>query len=516
MQALLLAIALPSFAAPQVDASPKQRAFHLVVETRGEGDRAVGDVPFVLEYRSSAAPGDPVAVLRARTDLESGRAVLSDVVALRETYEQLAGSGATGVKWTLRIESAPARFANRGVVLPKVWPDSVRLNAADLAAVRVDVVDSLGARTFEGGEVSVQSTRWSFHHPKQHFETWARAHDRRAGHYATAIPDGSARLWPVVRGDGLGVAARLNALSDWRLGWFEWPRSVGDAPLQLIVEPQIRLHRVRALIEDQPLAHATVTVARRRPGPPHLSESEWDRSLSVTTDAEGVAELEVDSAAPFALLFRARGADGGERVAELELADPSEVPSAGAWEVALAPPQFVRGAVVDASERPLAGVRVELTDGESMPFTYESVATDDAGRFEFQFLRPDRWSFRFSGDGFAQQVLELHTSGIDQRVVLAPTSSLSGYLRLANSQDIFDLNLVLLRREFGVPLESAPGRSLGCSCDGRFEFKDLQPGRFTLIVRRASSGSAPIELLRRDGIEIAGGQVIDLGELRVE
>ncbi len=515
MNVVLLAVALWSVVAPQAAAPTPAAQRDLVVETRGEGERVVGDVPFVLEYRSYSAPRDPVVVLRARTDPDSGRAVLTDVVALREEHEQLAGGGVKPLEWSLHIAAAAAERPQR-VVLPKVWPWRVRLNAADLVAIRVDVVDSAGARTFEGGEVRAQRMRWSSHFTEQVRGTWESAHDRSAGPHAAAIADGWARLWPVERAHGVGLAARLNVLSDWRLGWFDWTRSAGDAPFQLIVEPQIRTHRVRAYIDGQPLVQGTLTVARRRPGRPRLRDSDWDRGLDVTTDADGVAEFEIDSAAPFTLALRTRGADGRKRVAELTLPGPSAEASADAWEIGLLPPQLVRGFVVDPLGRPVADARIAITDGDSWAFNALPYFADESGRFEFQFLRSDRWNFRFSADGFAPRTLELPTSQHDQRIELAPTSVLSGYLRVADPLDVVDLNLVLLRREHGVPLESSPGCSLGCSCDGRFEFKDLQPGRYTLIVRRAGSGSAPIELARRDEIEILYGQSFDLGELRLE
>ncbi len=212
-----------------------------------------------------------------------------------------------------------------------------------------------------------------------------------------------------------------------------------------------------------------------------LLEADWDRAVSVVTDAERVAEFEIDSAAPFALLLRARGADGPERVAEVELPGPSAAEPAGVHETGLQPPQLVRGFVVDVEGRSLARVRAELTDASPMAYTLGSVVTNDARRFEFQFLRSDRWSFRLAADGFAPQVLELSTSQNDRDIVLTPTSVLSGYLRVADPQDVVDLNLLRLRREVGVPLESAS-----------------------------------IELLRLDGIEIVGGQALDPGELRIE
>lgn len=514
MNVVLLAVALWSVVAPQAAAPTPAAQRDLVVETRGEGERVVGDVPFVLEYRSYSAPRDPVVVLRARTDPDSGRAVLTDVVALREEHERLAGLGAKGLHWAVRIATGPRDRAAR-VVLTDPWPNTVRLNAADLVALQVAVVDGAGAPAFEGGEIGVlaRSARvdeWIRSGPK-----WARPHTVGRVERATRIVAGRARIWPVAR-ETMVLAARLNGLSDWRLGRF-WRRgSAGDVATRLEVEPQTRVHRVRAHIDGEPIAHATIAIARRETNSPHVRRADWEEAVDVTTGDDGVAELAIDSAAPFTLLFRAHDPAGRARIAELTLPGPSAEASADAWEIGLLPPQLVRGFVVDPLGRPVAGARITITDGDSWVFNALPYFADDSGRFEFQFLRSDRWNFRFSADGFAPRTLELPTSQHDQRVELAPTSVLSGYLRVADPLDVVDLNLVFLRREVGVPLEASPGCSLGCSCDGRFEFKDLQPGRYTLIVRRAGSGSAPIELARRDEIEILYGQSFDLGELRLE
>ncbi len=514
MNSLLLTLVLPVLAAPQSDSQAPATQRDLVVETRGEGERVVGDVPFVLEYRSSSAPRDPVVVLRARTDMESGRAVLTDVVALRETHERLAGSGAKSLHWTLRIATGPRDQAER-VVLTDAWPTTVRLNAMDLVALQVEVVDGAGAPAFEGGEIGVLAGRSRLDDPLRTPLKWARPYTVGRIERATRVVAGQARIWPVAR-ETLVLAARLNGLSDWRLGRF-WRRgSAGDVVHRLVVEPQTRVRRVRVFADGQPLSHATIAVVRREPSSPYLPSAVWDEAVDITTGEDGVAELAIDSAALFTLLFRASGPDGRERVATLELPGPEAGVASDAWEIGLAPPQIVRGSIVDPHGVPVAGARVNMTDGDSWVFNALEFPADDFGRFEFKFLRSDRWSFRFAADGFAPRVLELSTSEHDQEVVLMRTTDLSGYLRAADPQHVADLNLLLLRREHGVPLESAPGCSLGCSCDGRFEFKDLQPGRYTLIVRRASSGAAPIELLRRDEIEILGGQALDLGELRIE
>lgn len=102
------------------------------------------------------------------------------------------------------------------------------------------------------------------------------------------------------------------------------------------------------------------------------------------------------------------------------------------------------------------------------------------------------------------------------RVVLEPFGSVSGYLRANDRSSDESLNLLLLRRQRDEPEALASGVSLGCSCDGRFQFDNLLAGEFTLVVRRIRTGEAPQELARVERIQLGPGQALDLGDVAIE
>jgi hypothetical protein len=100
-------------------------------------------------------------------------------------------------------------------------------------------------------------------------------------------------------------------------------------------------------------------------------------------------------------------------------------------------------------------------------------------------------------------------------LTLGGRGTVRGRLRALGALGGADLNLLLLREQYAVAETRWSGRTLGCSCDGEFEFPDVVRGRYTLIVRRVIEGAPPRELARIERLDVNVHGVFDLGEVLV-
>lgn len=474
--------------------------------------------------------------------IESLRAEHFDARALRvqlETFPRSAGA-------TARV---PERIADEPIVL----------TAMNLPRLRVEAVDEDGKRVNQGFEAALvcdPMTAWDTTRPSPIVvRAWHSLDAAGLGSdesVRAAMHDGVADFERVDVEAGLLAFVRRNALSDWN-GRVVSLRATNESPrVPLRLGEGCESVVLTLKLGDEVLSTGSVrvrraisTYARARLSRASLAaDSDWhglwaeDRVTKNDADwTEWVDLLPADLRIDMVTAERANGGlialttttrDGKRRFALVDVRRRERQPE-HIIEVDLTDAdRSVNGKVVDHRGRAVHHAEVRLEMARS-PWTNALVSRDEAwigvwrsetdsnGRFELPTpqhgllrivaIAPDR-----SGDLLRGPVV----AGDDLVLVLAGRGDLRGTLRASGPLGSADLNILLLRYAIADNEPPAAGYSLGCSCDGAFEFTNAKAGRYTLIVRRACSGAAPIELLRRDGIEIESGQVLDLGELRVE
>jgi hypothetical protein len=167
---------------------------------------------------------------------------------------------------------------------------------------------------------------------------------------------------------------------------------------------------------------------------------------------------------------------------------------------------------------PIGQVRVALdvedgarsASGERRLLRIAVAYTDADGAFTIPCPRDGVFRLEASSRNRTSAVLEGVKSGAKLEITLAGRGDVFGVL-LSASLDTSSLNVALLRTQ-GEP----GGWSSSCSRDGRFDFSQIPPGRYSLLVRRVRSGEAPLELLHRTDLEVPADGVLDLGELSLD
>lgn len=350
--------------------------------------------------------------------------------------------------------------------------------------------------------------------------------------------EGDALFHDVAVGAGVMLFARRNSLSDW--SGVDVPRSssapsvrvgvqVGRGCETIVLAPSLR---------GRPLSGVQLQLRRAVAFDPTLVVPFEPEAAQLALDASGAArvvsvwggwtslpagEVRID-VAPQARLehglvaLTMRGADGVPRFALVDLRARA---AAGEHVV---PVEFeperheVSGVVRDSRGRALerASVALDLADearstAHERRFVRVAVAFTDAdGRFSIPCLREGVLRLEASSAQRHSQVLEGLSSGAKVELTLAGRGDVFGVLRGA-SLDTTSLNVLLLR-EGGEP----GGWSSSCSREGRFEFAQVPPGRYSLVVRRVRSGEAPLELLHHAEVEVPANGVLDLGELSLD
>jgi hypothetical protein len=185
--------------------------------------------------------------------------------------------------------------------------------------------------------------------------------------------------------------------------------------------------------------------------------------------------------------------------------------------------QWVSVVVQDQTGRGMPSIAVTLetltssrSPGGDQNTVLETLAFTAAdGRLELQLSVDGVHRLRATGVDLGDAVAEGVVAGSEVRLTLGGRGTVRGRLRALGALGGADLNLLLLREQYAVAETRWSGRTLGCSCDGEFEFPDVVHGRYTLIVRRVIEGAPPRELARIERLDVNVHGVFDLGEVLV-
>ncbi|HEY0535419.1 MAG TPA: MFS transporter [Actinoplanes sp.] len=144
----------------------------------------------------------------------------------------------------------------------------------------------------------------------------------------------------------------------------------------------------------------------------------------------------------------------------------------------------LQGRVADQGGRPIAGAAITLTDARGE--VVGSAVTSDDGSYALPDLYPADYTLTATAEGTrpAARTVSLSAGG-DNRVdiVLVTNGTLAGVIRAAASgQPVPDASVLAVDQYGTVAGATVTGT------DGRYEFRDLQPGTYTVT----ASGYAPV------------------------
>jgi protocatechuate 3,4-dioxygenase beta subunit len=144
----------------------------------------------------------------------------------------------------------------------------------------------------------------------------------------------------------------------------------------------------------------------------------------------------------------------------------------------------LQGRVADQAGRPIAGAAITLTDARGE--VVGSAVTSDDGSYALPDLYPADYTLTATAEGTrpAARTVSLSAGG-DNRVdiVLVTNGTLAGVIRAAASgQPVPDASVLAVDQYGTVAGATVTGT------DGRYEFRDLQPGTYTVT----ASGYAPV------------------------
>ena len=243
--------------------------------------------------------------------------------------------------------------------------------------------------------------------------------------------------------------------------------STGDDTVRLVLVEAVAL-KGRVLSRGIPVAGAWVQ-AKLRLGPAEGEKESWDYLDSQRTDAKG--EFRLDEIPP----------KGGIRV-EIRhdlyrnATFDDVVPDDQVRTFHLQAGQRVSGIVVDENNQPLAGVQIEVTDGNEI----KSVHSGEDGSFAAGGLVSDRVRLQTLGSGMnlvAGEETEVVAGSRNVRLVVTKGLSIEGRIRGLEAHDSPWNSLSALDAE-GEQVQSG---SVNVS-DGSFALHGLPPGRYTLQV----------------------------------
>jgi len=526
----------------------------VLVETVDAKGVPVGDVPVLLWFEESDAASSWSAHQALRTNSSTGRVVFRHASVrlpvrldpstgfawdweLAQSSRAIAGESG----WFVQVLCNPVPSGARAPCPNPPDAEPVRLSVEGLAAVDVVVRDSNGPVDWKDGELvsdpfRCNEARISFgEFSVCSLESWENLLRFFPMGVREPLREGRAKVWMALGGAARFALVRRNALSDGFVATLSSPALGETHALARTVDVDVRLRTryFRPLVDGDRIPNATFEVRREcsdfdssalarsdssasvddrdREWPEELSGSEFSAPHRLVTDADGV--FAIDSARQLLPGLAVKLEREGKPPLFAGVADRFGAPGQPVLFQLRAAPAPVRGTVVDDTGAPIEGARVSLV---GVPYVPMELTADALGAFECP--TPSLWQVRGTANmpGHRQATLEQRVDDEPIVAVLCRNAGARGVLRVTDPHGPVDLNVLLLRREAGVPLESSPGRSIGCSCDGLFEFPDLEPGRYTLIVRRARSGKKPLELATVESFEVNAGEVSDLGEIRVE
>jgi hypothetical protein len=417
---------------------------------------------------------------------------------------------------TLEVESLP-HSSRRRIELGKELPsEPVVVSASDLTEVVLSVRTAADVAPLDGGWVTDP-------------DDWTR--------FPLVAPVGGiagvtqARLWVHADSAPIALYARRNSSSA-EYPFSIWRPAAMAGRAEAVVGRDHRTLRVRPLIDGSVRPRTEFRLVHSDQGSGWHSFASW--ASTVSSDANGDILFDVRSAPDlksFAVVHTS--ATTGDRVGVVHGTPPID----GAIELLLLPRNQIELTMVDDLGVPLPRARTQVSikraavDGlphcaVGMPIrpVPEDLGHELEARTGLVVSRSNRdylegpWSglLSVSVDGHASAEVEFDANTKSATLVLPRFATILGYVRTADPDKVAGLNLLLLRRERHVPESESPGVSLGCSCDGRFEFEALRPAEYTLIVRRVVSGARPVELARRDKFVLMPGQVLDLGEIVID
>ncbi len=313
---------------------------------------------------------------------------------------------------------------------------------------------------------------------------WARRvrHERPWGFLETADWAGTLRL-----GDGRFRLELLRPDHSYRLrvtcaGFAE--RSItlppsapgGPAPGEAVITLQRGLEVFGRVLdaEDRPLAGARVILIAGDPRGPFAGEfSTFAKGQEALADADGrfaIAEL---AAGTFSLLVDADGFLSAITTG-IEVRPRPEPIDLGS--VRLEPAAVLRGQVTDAAGAGLEGVKLAAT-AAGQPG--ESATTDQEGHFALDIVPGEAVDLTITKSGY----LERTDRGIDppagepRQIVLESAASLRGQMADSRGLSLWRGIAVSLSRDDGGETDTA-----WTDAEGRFEFRDQQPGQARLRV----------------------------------
>ena len=487
----------------------------LVVHLRDDKGQPVAGVSVEVAFTSRAFFSQ---LLRSASSDAAGRIVLPHVRAwsaanVEAVWRILWGDHSPksrddayeGLALELRVQALPATSTPERVLALPLVDEVVTIEGLRFAAVALEVRVGRDVAPFE---------RYSFE------ELSTKRQLVGEGRWVDGVYTTELTVWPVRLGHGLSLGLRRNAVSDLLTAAVTADDIADDHRARADVGWLARSWRLRLTRDGAPAVNAEFDVLL-----PERQSAQ--RKAVAVTDANG--ELWIDVRSRFdrhgTLVFSersgpVRGSVGVVRIDE-------ETPALA--KVELVPRSEIPIEIVDDIGAPVAGAKVRWSAWQ------DSLNTDSFHSFETSLnanqlgqcslSRPiehyatgTAWEGRMQvtahGHAIAEQTFYWHTTRL--RFVLERCAVMRGYIRTSDPEAATNLNLLLLRREQAVPESHAPGVTLGCSCDGRFEFDELRPAEYTLIVRRVVPGARPVELARREKLVLTKGQVLDLGEIVID
>lgn len=416
------------------------------------------------------------------------------------------------------------------LVLEAVDPSGTRLGAASEFAL----VYAPGVSRESAGSVAVEARPEFLHEADESF-------------YAVAGRGGTAQVPWIARDARLIALTRRNTLSDWSGTILEPTREAHTPAIQLVpgaaceavaIEvvsrgarvPSSQLRFRRALRLQSPRPRLAQFAAAMPALLGIVPNEKQQHVLAVWSDwvALSEGELRVDLETLVRqdvglIQIEHRALDGGLSVgtADLRALPPSAEHKV---QIEMAPSEpWVSVVVQDQTGRGMPGIAVTLETLTSSRFpggdqntVLETCAFTAAdGRLDLQFSVDGAHRLRATGGKLGDAIAEGVVAGSEVRLTLGGRGTVRGRLRAVGALGGADLNLLLLREQYAVAETRWSGRTLGCSCDGEFEFPDVVHGRYTLIVRRVIEGAPPQELARIERLDVNVHGVFDVGEVLV-
>jgi hypothetical protein len=427
---------------------------------------------------------------------------------------------------TLEVESLP-HSSRRRIELGKELPsEPVVVSASDLTEVVLSVRTAADVAPLDGGWVTDP-------------DDWTR--------FPLVAPVGGiagvsqARLWVHADSAPIALYARRNSTSA-EYPFSIWRPAVLAARAEVVVGRDHRTLRARPLIDGRVRPHTEFTLVWEHPGDHGYYRP---RIARVTSDASGDLLLDIElSREPERLLVVYRAAASRDLVG-LVASDAGQDNSA---EIALAPRNEFILALADDRGTPLADAQANVWIGDEYvtaepnhdePTWRNAVASRSVDEYGRTRVTRTDWSYvdllgswggnlSVSADGYATAESHFDAQTKHLRLVLPREARVSGRIRSANPDKLSQLDVLLLRREEGVPEKHAPGFVADCGRDGSFEFSGLRSAgdqsvvplrpteSYTLSVRRVVSGARPVELTRREGLLVGPGETLDVGEIVID